>query len=338
MWLKMSKASRTVPKAEPSTHATESVEPPPGPYDAPPGVVMIKVLRREIVDGDARWVACLRYDSETASLVPYHPVPDEPISEFILDRWGSGTYHPCWFGPGSKAMGRGKTLELQDARRPRGPLQFGAPPGIAPGSSTPASSSSSPPGIAELLALLTNPQVAPLLTQLQGQPASQLELARIERERERERREWEERRERERREWEDERARARAADERRAERERQEEADKRRRDEEDHRARLLAERRRHEEELRNARENSGGVTPDDLEDMYERLKTELTAEMQRREKGMLEQIMDVVKMIAPAVLPQIQAAMGAARPRPIPQVITSAPIASPPAAPPATGT
>lgn len=338
----MSKKSTTEAGSKPDDAPEDASTAPRGPYDPKPGVVSMKVLRHETSGSDSSWTACTRYDSDAKSLTPYHDLPDEPISEFILDRWGSGTYYPCWFGPNSKAMGRGKTLELQDPSRPRRPLQFGAPAGIgAPSSSSSATSSAPASDLATLVALLSNPQIATLLAPLlQGQQQpNQLELARLEAQRERDRRDWEERQARERREWDEDRTRMRAQEERRLEREREEAADRRRRADEAHAEEIRNEKRRHAlelEQLREERDAGGGIGEDEFEAMFEKVRDELRKEMAEREKGLLAQLFDVVKTIAPAFLPQIQAAMAAAGGARARAPMQAPPLQMPPTPPPAT--
>lgn len=312
---------------------TEQITTPRTPLDPPEGVAWFKVLRRN--ETAATWEAATIYDDSQRSHSPRHAIPDEPISEFILDHWGSGLYFCAWFNSQNRGRGRGKEIKLDDPRRPQRPLAFGGPavaPPAAPATmaiaGAPAPAAAPFDTTAALLALLTqNPQLAALLQP--QHPQSGVELARLERERERERREWEDRRERERREWEEERVRLRAAEERRAERERAAEEERRRRDEEEHRARLAAERRRHEVELEQARDSSGGIDREDFEQMFEELRTELRKEIAEKEKSIMGQLFDVVKAVAPAFLPQIMAAMSGGR-------APSAPAAVfPPAPPPA---
>lgn len=296
---------------------TEPITTPRGPLDPPEGVAWFKVLRRN--EAANSWEAATIYDDSSRSHAPRHAIPDEPISEFILDHWGSGVYFCAWFNSQNRGRGRGKEIKLDDPRRPQRPLAFGGPAAApAPAPATMAIAGAPAPAgapfdtTAALLALLSqNPQLASLLQP--QQPQSQLELARLERERERERREWEERRDRERREWEEERVRLRAAEERRAERERAAEDERRRRDDEDHRARLAAERRRHELELQQASEASGGIDREDFEQMFEELRAELKKEIDAKEKSIMGQLFDVVKAVAPAFLPQIMAAMNGGR-------------------------
>jgi hypothetical protein len=307
----------------------EPITTPRGPLDPPEGVAWFKVLRRN--EPANSWETCTIYDDASRAHNGRHTLPDEGIGEFILDHWGSGRYFCAWFSSENKGRGRGKEITLDDPRRPQRPIACGGPRVALPSSVPVAASAATTapaPDVAQLLALLAaNPQILQLVGGAPAAPQqSQLELARLERERERERREWEERRERERREWEEERTRARAADERRAERERVYEEDRRRREEEEHRRRLQEERRRYEEELAALRENAGGVDEEQFREMFEELRDQLRAEMKQKEESLMGKLLDIVKNVAPAFLPQIIAAMpNGARPPLPPAPMPAAP-------------
>lgn len=286
----------------------------------PAAATAFRVSRRN--EAAQKWEACTFYDPKTCADLGRFPIPEEStITEFILDRWGSGLYYCPWLDSKNHNLGKSTHERLEDPSRPQKPLRCGVP-GTPVAASAPMGAPAPALDIAALLALLSDPKVAPLLAQLQGQQTpSQLEIARIERDRERERREWEERRDRDRREAEEERARAREREERRAEREREEQADQRKRDA-----------RRHEIEMEELRhrlsEGGGGIDQDAFEDAIDRVRDELRKEMEQKEQSLLKTIFSVVKDVAPAFLPAIAQAMG----RPLPAM--PVPMQAPPAAPP----